>query len=349
MHYTQHAIRLSVSNDAQVLIGDAPHAIKLPGSPSNWTEPGLADGVLFKNAVMKLPTDIAVMPVERAGFLCEWHRIRYLDFHLGKMYTLAGGSKQGFMSADNLLARNLLLSKPGGIAIRRVTQRFLWGEDYDDKERFPWEIYVTETPNHWIRVIRFDEEKWGVKDAAGYFNMTSYFVDTGESRIVVGTGTAGYSGDGQLALMATVDSPRGVTIDHQDVLWFADDRNNRIRIVYISHKAPLLRRDRIYTAAGDGVAAYAGDGLSSPLASLKRPTHVKVTFQDPEVFDAGGDTDPLQRGEVYIADTGNQMLRRFTMQHGECGRKGSPICGTMETVVGMVGGFARRWRLWWEW
>lgn len=103
-----------------------------------------------------------------------------------------------------------------------------------------------------------------------------------------GNGSPGFAGDGGTATDAQLNSPFGIALDSSGNLYIADQVNNRIR-----------RRGAdgsISTVAGDGTASYAGDGSSATKAQLFTPCGVFV--------DASG--------TIFIADTGNSTIRKFT-------------------------------------
>lgn len=101
-----------------------------------------------------------------------------------------------------------------------------------------------------------------------------------------GTGTAGFTGDGGPATSAELSKPVGVALDGSGNLYIADYGNNRIREVSASSGA-------IHTVAGDGTVGYTGNGGPATSAALDGPNGVAV--------DAAGD--------LFIADTGNQVVR----------------------------------------
>ena len=103
---------------------------------------------------------------------------------------------------------------------------------------------------------------------------------------VAGNGLQGFSGDGGAASAASLNQPLGVAVDASGNLYIADRANHRIRKVDTSGV--------ITTVAGDGTSAYGGDGGPAVAASLYNPTGVAV--------DAAGN--------LYIADSGNQRIRR---------------------------------------
>lgn len=120
-------------------------------------------------------------------------------------------------------------------------------------------------------------------------------VDTdGIISTVVGTGVAGFSGDGGPATAANIKGSIGqnafpsskLALDAQGNLYLADTQNNRIRRVDVN--------GIITTVAGNGVYGFSGDDGPATSASLRWPTDVAV----------GPD------GNLYIADTFNHCVRK---------------------------------------
>ena len=103
-----------------------------------------------------------------------------------------------------------------------------------------------------------------------------------------------YCGDGGPAINACLFYPRGLAMDAAGNLFIADSNNNRIRRVDAATQI-------ITTVAGNGVPAYAGDGLSAVVASLNNPSWVSV--------DAAGN--------LFIGDVGNFRVRRVDAATGE--------------------------------
>lgn len=102
-----------------------------------------------------------------------------------------------------------------------------------------------------------------------------------------GTGDASYTGDGGSAVKATLNTPSGVALDGAGNLYIADSGNNVVRKIVPSTGI-------ITTVAGTGVAGYSGDTGAATSAMLDQPLGITV--------DAGGN--------LYIADTSNQRIRR---------------------------------------
>jgi sugar lactone lactonase YvrE len=95
-----------------------------------------------------------------------------------------------------------------------------------------------------------------VFDSLGRLNFTDATsnvvrrVDSdGLVRSIAGTGTAGFSGDGSTAVVATLHSPQGIAIDNAGNIYVADSSNCRIRRVDAS--------GNINTVAGNGSCATA--------------------------------------------------------------------------------------------
>jgi DNA-binding beta-propeller fold protein YncE len=108
----------------------------------------------------------------------------------------------------------------------------------------------------------------------------------GRLTVVAGTGEGGFGGDGGPATKARLFAPHDLAFDSAGDLLIADTFNHRVRRVD--------RRGTITTVAGDGKAAYSGDGGPAPQASLNTPQGI--------AFD--------RDGALLIADTFNHVVRR---------------------------------------
>ena len=98
-----------------------------------------------------------------------------------------------------------------------------------------------------------------------------------------------FSGDGEPATQARLRTPLGVavvTVDADRNVYIADAGNNRIRLVDLEGV--------ITTFAGTGERSFSGDGRPATEAQLAAPRTTAV--------DEGGN--------VYIADAGNNLIRR---------------------------------------
>jgi len=103
-----------------------------------------------------------------------------------------------------------------------------------------------------------------------------------------GRGAFGFSGDGGAAASAQLATPIAVAIDAAGNLFISDNGNNRIRKV-----APT---GTISTVAGSGTPGFSGDDGPAVSAQVRSPNGLAV--------------DPV--GNLYIADTGNHVVRKVS-------------------------------------
>ena len=107
-------------------------------------------------------------------------------------------------------------------------------------------------------------------------------------KTIAGKGTNGFSGDGGRATDAELFYPDGAVIDGDGNFYFADENNNRIR--------KIDNKGIITTIAGTGNSGFSGDGGPASSAELSGPSTLAL--------DASGN--------IYIADNGNQRVRKIT-------------------------------------
>ena len=113
---------------------------------------------------------------------------------------------------------------------------------------------------------------------------------TGALTRLAGNGRAGNSGDGGPATAAQLNFPMGIAIDAAGNLFVAD------------RDAAVVRKispdGSIATVAGSGTPGYTGDGGPALNGRLNGPFGVAVD----------------RAGNLYIADTGNEVVRKVTPQ-----------------------------------
>jgi uncharacterized protein (TIGR03437 family) len=147
-----------------------------------------------------------------------------------------------------------------------------------------------------------------VFDAAGnlyvadsYSRLVRKIDSSGVIRTVAGSDSYASPVDGVPALTASLRGPLRIALTSAGLLYITDTTNNIVRMVDAS--------GIIKTIAGNGQAAYAGDGGAALSASLDSPAGIAV--------DAAGN--------LLIADSLNQRVRRVTP------------AGTLDTVAGNAG------------
>ncbi|MDI9319194.1 MAG: T9SS type A sorting domain-containing protein [Phycisphaerales bacterium] len=120
------------------------------------------------------------------------HVIRKITASTGAISTVAGTGTAGF-SGDGGSATSANLNYPIDVS-------------FDDSAN----LYISVQNSHRIRKV---------SASTGYINS------------VVGTGTAGYSGDGGLATAAQISYPTGIATDGGGNIYIADHENHRIRFI----------------------------------------------------------------------------------------------------------------------
>jgi sugar lactone lactonase YvrE len=178
------------------------------------------------------------------------HRVRRIDAASGVITTIAGVGTQGD-GGDKAEAVAALLDSPQGIAV-----------DANGN------LYIADTHNHCIRRV----------DAV-----------TGVITTIVGTGAFGFAGDAGPSASAKLALPRGLFVDPQGNIYFADSANHRIRRIDAATNV-------ITTVVGDGTQGFEGDGAAPQSASLDSP---RSTALSPSAC-------------VTFSDAGNQRIRQLS-------------------------------------
>ncbi len=206
------------------------------------------DSFTALDASLDLPTDVALDGAQNIYVADSGNNvIREVAASTGLVQTAAGRGTAG-SSGNGGAATNALLNDPKGV--------FADGEG---------DIYIADTGNNVVREVS---------------------ALTGLIQVVAGTGTAGFTGDGNFATQGELSAPAGVFVDRFGNIFIADSANNRVREV-------VAATGFIQTVAGNGTAGNSGNNGLATSAELKSPSGVAV-----DIF-----------GNIFIADTGNNQIR----------------------------------------
>jgi len=115
---------------------------------------------------------------------------------------------------------------------------------------------------------------------------------TGVITRVAGTGSPGSTGDGGAATVALLKQPAGIEVAANGDMYIGDTLNDRVRKVTASTGI-------ISAYAGTGTPGYTGDGGAATSARLSGPEGLV-----------------LSNGDLYVADTGNNVIRKITASTG---------------------------------
>ncbi len=134
-------------------------------------------------------------------------------------------------------------------------------------------------------------------------------------------------GDDGQALSADLNLPSSITFDGAGNMYIADSLHNRVRMVCGTATMATIAGTTcatagvISTVAGDGQPAYTGDGGPAANATLNMPTSVAVDGA----------------GNLYIADTGNNVIRMISAATGSISTVGggaTAVCAASSDTVG---------------
>jgi sugar lactone lactonase YvrE len=271
------------------------------------------------------------------------HRIRKVTAATGIITTVAGNGTGGYNASDDGgLATSAELNSPYGVAvdaagnlyiadtlnnrIRKVTAATgiittlaggagtynFGGPATGSLVNRPYAVAVDAAGNVYIA----DQANNVYVDLADVVTMvaatTSGSHQAGYIYLVAGGGENAYT-DGILATDAQLYSPGGVAVDAAGNVYIADTYNKLIRKV-------TAATGIITTVAGNTISGYTADGVAATSSELNYPWGVAV--------DAAGN--------VYIADTFNQRIRKVTVNQPLLNYPTATAVGTLDSTDGPV-------------
>jgi hypothetical protein len=230
--------------------------------------------------------------------------------------TYAGNGRPGD-SGDGHQATTAQLDVPSGVVLDNAAN-----------------VFIADTANHRVRKVTAN----------------------GVITTVAGTGSRGLSGDGGPATAARLDCPTGLAADGAGDLFIADTGNNRVREVD--------RHGVIHTVAGKGDSDDSADREDDPCGKdLRHPDadidQASSAYIGAERIDDNGKparSATLRRptglaldgvGDLFIADTGNNLVREVTSdghisilagngRRGDSGNTGPATSAKLDTPTGVA-------------
>jgi internalin A len=266
-----------------------------------------ADSIPAISAKIQQPTGI---DIDAAGniYITEflYNQVRKINTS-GIITTIAGiHFTSGGFSGDNGPATSAMLDRPYDVAVDTAGNVYI-ADGGNNRIRMVNTSGIITTvagsnsgvlgdggPATLAQLIRPE----GVTVSHGNIYISDYYHYTirkvnnaGIITTIAGNGIQGNSGDGGLATSAAIGGPRGIKVDANGNVFFADYYYSTIRKINPSGIIDLV--------AGTGINGYSGDGGSAVLAQVAA---VDVTV---DAF-----------GNLYIADGNNNRIRKVC--NGTC-------------------------------
>ena len=268
------------------------------------------DGGLATLAQLNGPTSVAVAP-DGTIYIAEYggQRLRKVATN-GIITTFAGNGIGGFKGEGGPAASaqvyapydiavdgsgNVYFSERGNARIRKIDTNGIiktvvgTGKRGNSGDSGP--ALLADIDPGGIRIltdgsIYFTNDGAGSNDGDG-IRVVRKVAPDGTVSTVAGNGSAGFGGDGGLAIAATMYHPLGVAVDGAGNVFIADFANDRIRKVAPSGV--------ITTYAGTGAGGAQGDGGAATGAQLNGPDDLAIDSS----------------GNLYIAEYYNHRVRKI--------------------------------------
>jgi hypothetical protein len=328
---------------SMIFVGCGSHAPPMSGEPSDEPDqvqsgpcdiPGTictvagtgmslfdGDGRAARETSFYYPLDIE-FDLEGRALILDWNNLRVRRINEdGTIETIMGIGLEAFPE-NGALAVDTPLHHPSDIEMTPDGVLYVAGNHVPV-------VFLVETDNRVSVIAGSKEYGYGgdggpateavmsvpfgaLPDDRGGFYVTDYeahvirYVDVnGAISTAAGTGERGYAGDGGPAVDAMLNGPTRLAMGPDGLLYFCDTNNNVVRRIEDD--------ETISNVAGIGERGYSGDGGPAEEAALVMPYDLKFA----------------PNGDLYIADTGNNVIRRIDAE------------GMISTVVGTgVEGYA---------
>jgi sugar lactone lactonase YvrE len=261
--------------------------------------------------------------------------------------SIFAGSTAGTHSGDNGLATAAGIITPRDLAFDSLGNMYILEAGYNDIRRVDTNGYITtyagipETTNvassgdgGQATAANLNQPRAITVDSSGNLYIAEFagqvirkVTTAGIISTIAGTaGTAGSSGNGAASTSALLSGPYSLNFDMAGNLYIAEYGNSDIRKINTSNIISLV-------AGTAGTSGYSGDGLAATSATLSGPRAVAV--------DGGGN--------VYIGDTGNDVVRKVnssgiistiagshTLGAGYTGDGGAATAGELNQIYGIT-------------
>ena len=233
------------------------------------------DGGLAVNAGVSRPTGITVDALGNLYFSSSWSRVRKLIANSGIIETVAGQLTTSF-GGDNGLAVDALFWDPIPSVVDRNGDIYI--VDYENSRvrmvtastgivttlagsgpcpiGSPFHVSVcqggfggdggpakTATLNHAQAAASDAQGNLYIADTINH-RIRRVDASTGLISTIAGNGLNGFSGDGGPAIDAEISFPVGIAVDGSGRVYFADENNNRIRVLIPVGPRSNLSRQR---------------------------------------------------------------------------------------------------------
>ncbi len=256
------------------------------------------------NAALNFPSSMAVDAADNL-YVADRSNSRVRKISVAGVITTVAGNGQLRVAREGIPAVEALLRSPDGVAVDPSGNLFFTEREGNRvRQVTPGGIITTKAGTG---RNAFSGDGGQARNATLAFPRglaldsqgSLYVVDSlnhrirkidpdGTIRTIAGNGIPTFAGDGGPAVNASIALPEGIAIDAAGNLYIGDTSNQRVR--------KINAQGIISTLAGNGQKTYSGDGGPATAAALDAPTGVTV--------DAAGN--------IYIADTNNQRIRKVT-------------------------------------